>query len=109
MSHGSEILIDEVVHGKEDNAYTLKKSTFVNRNNYPAFIVGQPKVNDETGIMKFRYNARVTTEFHMNFKLTPEYLDTNTKNILSRQCYNLPILTTKPTAAYSYVYIPYTF
>lgn len=109
MTHNNEILIDENTHGTGDDAYVIHKGTIVNRNQYPAIIVGQPKVNDETGIMKFRYNLRVTTEFHVNYKLTPEYLNTNTKNILLRQCYNLPQLATKAGSNYSYVYIPYTF
>lgn len=108
MSHSSELMIDEPTVGTGNDAMKFSKAIIINPSHYPAILVGQPKINDETGVMKFRYNVRITTEFHLNFHIQPEYLNDTMSKILQKQTFHLPSLHLVKNGLINYPYIPYT-
>ena len=57
---------------------------------YPSIVIGQPRIPDETGVMKFRYKVRVITEINGTWHLYPEFCNNWEKIILRRQIIALP-------------------
>lgn len=61
------------------------------RVSYPRIHYGQPLVEDETGIMKFRYKIRFSTELKLNFHINPDYRRaTKDDSVFNRQLFDLP-------------------
>lgn len=49
-----------------------RNDTFLQPAHYPAIVVHQPHIPDETGFMKFRYQVRFETELNVTFHQVPE-------------------------------------
>lgn len=59
------------------------------RATYPVKMLHPPNINDETGIMKWIYEVRMSTRLHCRFMLKPDYQDNEVDDMLLRQRWQL--------------------
>lgn len=90
------------------NGQTQVNNTFMQpRVSYPRYHLGQPEIPDETGMMKFRYQVRQTTELDVIFYLYPDFNDQNTNAYSERQVIDLPAVATNASTSTSVFCLPY--
>jgi len=58
---------------------TYMANTIQPRVSYPRLHIAQPKIPDETGIMKFRYAIRMSAETRLRFHLYPDHTRNSNK------------------------------
>ncbi|XP_075214056.1 uncharacterized protein LOC142320244 [Lycorma delicatula] len=73
---GTELLS----HTITGTQYLGSGTVFQNRVTYPGMTLGQPYVEDETGVMKFKYFIRISTELHLIHHMKPDYNNDKFKN-----------------------------
>lgn len=69
------------------------KDIFQNMQSWPMLTVGQPKVPDETGYMKFRFQIRMSVRLHVLFHLLPQWANNTLMTCIERQVVDLPQAT----------------
>lgn len=85
---------------------TTEQAAFANRTSWPAIGLAQPVVPDETGIMKFQYQIRLTTELEIINHIKPDFTNGDIDIIYNRQQRLLPFVS-GATGNYTYTCIPY--
>jgi len=90
-----------------ENTCNTTNGQHLQTTHYPAIVIGQPKIPDETGTMKFRYKVRVITEINGTWHLFPEFCNNWEKNILRRQVVTLPTGST-PTGGSATANVAFT-
>lgn len=61
---------------------------------HPLICLAQPKIPDETGLMKFRYQIRVNTKLHLDIILRPDIWESN----MSSYVQTIPLPIAQPDA-----------
>ena len=84
-------LIQETTTLGAGGATIIQKDMMQPRVSYPRLHFAQPLVTDETGIMKFQYKIRFTTELNLKFHLNPDFTNGGVEVMLERQRFTLPV------------------
>lgn len=93
---------------EEQNERRTEINLFRRLYSRPMICIGQPRVPDETGMMKFRYQIKLTTQLHVLFHAKPDYLQTNSDKVLwNRNTVHLPTIDINEQKEYKYACMPY--
>lgn len=81
LTQQEEILTSQL-YSLGEVVYT--SNTIQPRVSYPRMHMAQPKIPDETGIMKFRYAIRMSAETHLLFHLIPDHVRNSSRSFSLR-------------------------
>lgn len=100
--------------GVGDGEWSIGQDTFVDAKNHPMIFIGQPKIPDETGYMKFTYTFNYRQKMIVEMGSGPDVEDpgsTLDKIFRNREQYDLPrcIPTTEEAPRYEVLCTPYSF
>lgn len=103
--------INELINNEDapiaDAARDWDQQTFWGRSTYPLIVLNQPSITDETGLMKWIYEVRISTKLHCSFIIKPDYYGNLTNDYLFRQLIHHPrYARTYDTQTADYVTIP---
>lgn len=78
MGNNSNVVTETLTNGSGNNILTVTESTFDNTKATPMHVLLQPKIPDETGYMKFRYQLHYETELDIILLMKPDFRAVNT-------------------------------